>query len=55
MREKDELDDVLSKALEAEGPVLIDYRIDSNKNVFPMVAPGGAISEAFSEEDLANR
>ena len=52
VREKDELDDVLSKALEAEGPVLIDYRIDSNKNVFPMVAPGAPINQIITESDL---
>lgn len=52
VREKDELDDVLSKALNAEGPVLIDYRIDSNKNVFPMVAPGAPINQIITESDL---
>ncbi|MBE6047244.1 MAG: biosynthetic-type acetolactate synthase large subunit [Clostridium sp.] len=52
VREKDELDDVLSKALESDGPVLIDYRIDSNKNVFPMVAPGAPINQIIIESDL---
>lgn len=52
VREKEDLDDVLEKALNAEGPVLIDYRIDSNKNVFPMVAPGAPINQIITESDL---
>ena len=32
--------------------VLIDCIIDSDDKVWPMVAPGAAISEAFDEEDM---
>lgn len=52
VREKSDLDDVLAKALDSEGPVLIDYRIDSNKSVFPMVAPGAPINQIITESDL---
>lgn len=52
VREKSDLDDILEKALNAEGPVLIDYRIDSNKSVFPMVAPGAPINQIITESDL---
>ena len=41
-----------AKALELNTPVLIDCQIDSDDKVWPMVAPGGAISEAFDEADL---
>ena len=34
------------------GPVVIDCQIDSDDKVWPMVAPGAAISEAFDEKDL---
>lgn len=34
------------------GPWLIDCIIDSDEKVWPMVAPGGSIGDAFSEEDL---
>ncbi len=52
---KEELEPVLREAIELNIPVVIDCQIDSDDKVFPMVAPGAAISEAFSEEDLKNR
>ena len=52
VEEKSELQDVLNKALNAEGPVLIDYRIDSDKKVFPMVAPGAPINQIMTESDI---
>ncbi|WP_297422480.1 biosynthetic-type acetolactate synthase large subunit [Clostridium sp.] len=52
--EVDEIDDVLRKALDSEGPVLIDYLINSDKKVFPMVAPGAPINQIISEEDINN-
>ena len=45
----------LAEALEMKTPVLIDCIIDSDDNVWPMVAPGAPISEAFDESDLKNR
>ena len=50
----DEVDDVLRKALDSEGPVLIDYLVNSDKKVFPMVAPGAPINQIISEEDINN-
>ena len=40
------------EAIEAKCPVVLDVQIDCDDKVFPMVAPGGAIEEAFSQEDL---
>lgn len=52
---EEEIDDVLRKALDSkEGPVLIDYVINSDKKVFPMVAPGAPINQIISEEDINN-
>lgn len=45
----------LKDALAMGRPVVIDCQIDSDEKVWPMVAPGAAISEAFSEEDLENQ
>jgi len=45
----DEIDDVLRKALDSDGPVLIDYLVNSDKKVFPMVAPGAPINQIISE------
>lgn len=49
---KEEVADALKEAIALNAPVVIDCQIDSDDKVFPMVAPGAAISEAFSEEDL---
>ncbi len=47
-----EFDAAFEQALAADGPVVLDCAIDSDDKVWPMVAPGAPISEAFSEEDL---
>ena len=49
---REELDEAIRKAFAAEGPFVIDCRIDCDEKVWPMVAPGAPIQEAFSEEDL---
>ena len=45
----------LEKAMNLGRPVVIDCQIDSDDKVWPMVAPGAAISEAFDEADLKNK
>lgn len=52
---KEEFSEAFAKALTLGIPVVIDCQIDSDDKVWPMVAPGAAISEAFSEEDLDNK
>ena len=52
---QDEFKEAFAKALTLGKPVVIDCQIDSDDKVWPMVAPGAAISEAFSEEDLENK
>ncbi|MEE1315042.1 MAG: biosynthetic-type acetolactate synthase large subunit [Faecalimonas sp.] len=47
-----EFSEAFAKALTLQRPVVIECVIDSDEKVWPMVAPGAAISEAFSEEDL---
>jgi len=49
---KEELEPVIREAIRLNIPVLIDCIIDRDDKVFPMVAPGAAISEAFNKEDL---
>ncbi len=49
---KEEVEEVLKKALKAEGPVVIDCVIEKDDSVYPMVPPGKAISEVFDESDL---
>ena len=52
---QEEFKEAFSSALTMGRPVVIDCQIDSDDKVWPMVAPGAAISEAFSEEDLQNK
>lgn len=49
---KEEFDTALDAALAARTPVLIDARIDPDGKVWPMVAPGKSISQAFDKKDL---
>ena len=52
VEKREELENVLSSALSTNKPVIIDYRIDSDKKVFPMVAPGAPIHQIINEEDV---
>ena len=47
-----EVEEVLKKAIALNKPVLIDCVIGSDDKVWPMVPPGAAIEEVFSEEDI---
>ena len=49
---REEFQQAFAEALESESPVLIDCIVDSDDKVWPMVAPGRAISEAFDESDI---
>lgn len=49
---REELHGVLKETLAVNKPVIIDYRIDSDKKVFPMVAPGAPIHQIINEEDI---
>ena len=52
---KEEVDDAIKTALAAEEPVVIEVMIDNDDKVWPMVAPGAPIEEAFDEKDQANK
>lgn len=51
---REEFAEIFTKALQnTDKPVVIDCIIDSDDKVWPMVAPGAAISEVFTAEDLS--
>ena len=52
---RQEFSEAFARALKACKPVLIDCIVDSDDQVWPMVAPGAAISEVFTEEDMEKR
>lgn len=50
-----EFEEAFSAALKLNEPVVIECQIDADDKVWPMVAPGAAISEAFDQKDLADK
>lgn len=51
----EEFSKAFAEALTLNRPVVIDCRIDKDENVYPMVAPGESISQAFDAEDMKNK
>ena len=49
---REELDDAIHEAVDAGVATVIEVVINQDEKVWPMVAPGGSISDAFSHEDL---
>ncbi len=52
---KEEVETVLKEVLELNEPVLVECIINSDDKVWPMVAPGAAIEDVFTDEDLKDR
>ena len=48
VKKKDEVKAALKKALSIDGPVVIDFRIVQEENVFPMVPAGVAVNQMIS-------
>ena len=47
-----ELEDALTKAIEANRPVVIDAIIDKDEFVLPMLPPGGSVDEIITKVDI---
>jgi acetolactate synthase-1/2/3 large subunit len=45
VREKSEVGPALARAADSAGPVLIDFVVEQEENVYPMVAPGGPVGD----------
>jgi acetolactate synthase-1/2/3 large subunit len=45
VREKSEVVPAITQAMATDGPVLIDFRIEQEENVYPMVAPGAPVHD----------
>lgn len=52
---KEEVAPAIEKAIALNKPVVIDFQIDCDDKVFPMVSPGASIEESFDQKDLENR
>jgi acetolactate synthase-1/2/3 large subunit len=51
---QEEFEAAFAEALECKKPFVIDCIINSDDKVWPMVAPGAPINEAFDEKDVAS-
>jgi acetolactate synthase-1/2/3 large subunit len=49
VKSKNEVVHAIQKAMEHEGPFLIDFQVEPEENVYPMVPPGGCLSEIIEE------
>ncbi len=49
---KEEVEPAIKEAIALNRPAVLDCQIASDDKVWPMVAPGAAIEEVFTEEDL---
>lgn len=54
-KDNDNLNEILNEAFSSEGPCLINISIESFKNVYPMVPPGGGISEMIGGEQCEGK
>jgi acetolactate synthase-1/2/3 large subunit len=45
VRSREDVRPVLKQAIEHAGPVLIDFEVAKDENVYPMVPPGGSLTK----------
>jgi acetolactate synthase-1/2/3 large subunit len=50
-----ELEGTMAKALETEGPVLVDVRVAAEENCYPMIPPGNAARDLVEAPGLVQR
>jgi acetolactate synthase I/II/III large subunit len=48
----EQVDDVLRAALAHDGPALVEFLIEQEANVFPMIPPGASLSEPIESETV---
>jgi acetolactate synthase-1/2/3 large subunit len=51
---REDVDGAVKRAMETEGTVIIDFVIEAEANVYPMVAPGAAITNMIEETTQEN-
>jgi acetolactate synthase I/II/III large subunit len=55
VRDASELSDVVARANDEPGPTLVEFVIEQEANVYPMIPPGGSLSEPIEGEPVASR
>jgi acetolactate synthase-1/2/3 large subunit len=51
VKHKEDVVPAIEKAMETEGPFLIDFMVEPEENVYPMVPPGEALSKVLEEPE----
>lgn len=51
---REDVASAIQRAMETKGTVILDFRIESEANVYPMVPPGSAISHMIEEQAQEN-
>ena len=46
---REEVDGAIREAMDHDGPFLIDFMVEPEENVFPMVPPGAAVAEFLEQ------
>ncbi len=49
VKTKEEVEPAIRQAMEHKGPFLIDFLVSPEESVFPMIPPGGALSDIITE------
>ncbi len=49
---REEVSPAIQEAMRKEGPFLIDFRIEPEENVYPMVPPGASLAEVIEEPKM---
>jgi acetolactate synthase I/II/III large subunit len=52
VEESADLEETMTKAIETDGPVLVDVRVTQEENVYPMIAPGSAARDMVEAPGL---
>jgi len=55
VRDKSEVASAIARAVASDGPMLIDFCVEQEENVYPMVAPGGPVSDMLRRPIAAKR
>jgi acetolactate synthase-1/2/3 large subunit len=54
VREKGDVEGAIARAMDTDGPMLIDFHVVPEENVYPMVAPGASIQDMIRRPELAS-
>ena len=49
IEERDSLDCAVKRMAEADGPFLLEVKVENERNVFPMIPPGGSVEDILLE------